>query len=251
MGDQDLPAGQRGAALRGIQIVRRLGMDPAAQGDSTVQRADFDVPADDLGGADALVDADRAIDVAVADLLVVRFFGTETGVLGALIAWTIAGTGMLMLAFVFQNLALRKPDLDSGVFIYAKAGFGDYAGFNPAIGFWASTVPGNAFYWVFITGTLGASLDGFGDGGGEAWVHSCAPRTPWSLVAGTGVHGLSADLDMLGAAFGLWLDQHHPGARSWTLALLAAGLAVGCLNAWRWVAKEEAAMRQEQEDDGE
>jgi methionine synthase II (cobalamin-independent) len=34
--------------------------------------------------------------------------------------------------------------------------------------------------------------------GGEAWVHSCAPRTPWSLVAGTGVSGLSADLDMLG-----------------------------------------------------
>ena len=36
------------------------------------------------------------------------------------------------------------------------------------------------------------------DAGGEAWLHSCAPRTPWSLVAGTGVAGLSADLDMLG-----------------------------------------------------
>lgn len=36
------------------------------------------------------------------------------------------------------------------------------------------------------------------DAGAEAWVHSCAPQTPWSLVAGTGVAGLSADLDMLG-----------------------------------------------------
>ncbi|MFC7361404.1 methionine synthase [Nocardioides astragali] len=36
------------------------------------------------------------------------------------------------------------------------------------------------------------------DAGGEAWVHSCAPQTPWSLVAGTGVAGISADLDMLG-----------------------------------------------------
>ena len=35
--------------------------------------------------------------------------------------------------------------------------------------------------------------------GAEAWVHSCAPQTPWSLVAGTGVAGLSADLDMLDA----------------------------------------------------
>ncbi len=38
------------------------------------------------------------------------------------------------------------------------------------------------------------------DAGGEAWVHACAPQTPWSLVAGTGVEGLSADLDMLGPA---------------------------------------------------
>jgi arginine:ornithine antiporter / lysine permease len=91
-------------------------------------------------------------------------FGVATGILGSLIAWAIAGTGMLMLAFVFQNLALRKPDLDSGVFIYTKAGFGDYAGFNSAIGFWASTVAGNAFYWVFITATLGAFFDSFGDG---------------------------------------------------------------------------------------
>ncbi len=35
------------------------------------------------------------------------------------------------------------------------------------------------------------------DAGAEAWVHACAPQTPWSLVAGTGVTGLSADLDML------------------------------------------------------
>ncbi len=91
-------------------------------------------------------------------------FGVATGVLGALIAWTIAGIGMLMLAFVFQNLAIRKPDLDSGVFICAKAGFGDYAGFNSAIGFWASSVAGNTFYWVFISATLGAFFDSFGDG---------------------------------------------------------------------------------------
>ena len=94
-------------------------------------------------------------------------FGVATGVLGSLIAWAIAGAGMLMLAFVFQNLAIRKPELDSGVFIYAKEGFGDYAGFNSAIGFWASAVCGNAFYWVFISATLGGLTDrlgGFGDG---------------------------------------------------------------------------------------
>lgn len=54
---------------------------------------------------------------------------------------------------------------------------------------------------------------------------------------------------LLGAALGLWLDRHHPGGRSWTLALLVAGLAIGCMNAWHWVAKEERAMGEEREDD--
>ena len=53
-------------------------------------------------------------------------FGRATGVLGALIAWGIAGAGMLMLAFVFQTLAQRKPELDTGIYAYAKEGFGDY-----------------------------------------------------------------------------------------------------------------------------
>src|SRR5699024_4993926 len=91
-------------------------------------------------------------------------FGVATGILGSLSAWAVAGVGMLMLAFVFQALAIRKPDLDSGVFIYAKAGFGDYAGFNSAIGFWASTIAGNTFYWVFIGATLGTFFPAFGDG---------------------------------------------------------------------------------------
>jgi ATP synthase protein I len=52
---------------------------------------------------------------------------------------------------------------------------------------------------------------------------------------------------LLGAGLGLWLDGHHPGGRSWTLALLVAGLAIGCLNAWHWVSKEEKAMKDEPE----
>ena len=63
----------------------------------------------------------------------------------------------------------------------------------------------------------------------------------WSVVVPT----------LLGAELGLWLDKHHSGGHSWTLALLVAGLAIGCLNAWHWVAKEEKAIRQEEEDDDE
>lgn len=96
--------------------------------------------------------------------LLPRRFGTETGVLGAVIAWTIAGAGMLMLAFVFQRLATRKPDLDAGIFAYAKAGFGDYVGFNSAFGFWASACAGNTSYWVVIMTTTSALFPALGAG---------------------------------------------------------------------------------------
>lgn len=93
-----------------------------------------------------------------------RRFAQETGVLGALIAWTIAGAGMLMLAFVFQTLAVRKPDLDAGVYAYAKAGFGEYLGFFSAFGYWASACVGNVTYWVLIMSTAGALVPALGDG---------------------------------------------------------------------------------------
>ncbi|MEA5002814.1 MAG: basic amino acid/polyamine antiporter [Christensenella sp.] len=91
-------------------------------------------------------------------------FSNATGVYGSLIAWLIAGAGMLMLAFVFQALAVRKPKLDAGVFSYARAGFGDYVGFTSAIGFWASACAGNVTYLVLIKSTLGSVFPIFGDG---------------------------------------------------------------------------------------
>ena len=93
-----------------------------------------------------------------------RTFGAATGPFGALIAWLIAGTGMYMLVRVFQALAERKPDLDAGVYSYAKAGFGDYPGFLSAFGYWIGSCIGNVTYWVLIKSTLGAFFPVFGDG---------------------------------------------------------------------------------------
>jgi arginine:ornithine antiporter / lysine permease len=91
-------------------------------------------------------------------------FAQVTGVAGALIAWAVAGAGMLMLAFVFQTLAVRKPHLDAGVYAYAKAGFGQYLGFFSAFGYWASACVGNVTYWVLIMSTVGAVAPALGDG---------------------------------------------------------------------------------------
>jgi ATP synthase protein I len=74
----------------------------------------------------------------------------------------------------------------------------------------------------------------------------------WFGLGMMGIVGWSVAIPtLLGAALGLWLDRHYPGGRSWTLVLLVAGLTIGCLNAWHWVAREDKAMRDEQEDKDE
>jgi ATP synthase protein I len=74
----------------------------------------------------------------------------------------------------------------------------------------------------------------------------------WFGLGMMGLIGWSVAIPtLLGAALGLWLDRRFPGGRSWTLALLVAGLTIGCLNAWFWVSKEDKAMRDEPEDDDE
>jgi arginine:ornithine antiporter/lysine permease len=82
----------------------------------------------------------------------------------ALIGWAITGVGMLALALVYQELANRKPTLDAGPYAYAKAGFGDFVGFNSAWGYWLSAWIGNVSYAVLIFGALGYFYPVFGEG---------------------------------------------------------------------------------------
>ena len=81
-----------------------------------------------------------------------------------IIGWIITGVGMLMLAFVYQSLAVRKPELNAGPYAYAKAGFGNFVGFNSAWGYWLSAFLGNVAYAVAIFSALSYFFPIFGDG---------------------------------------------------------------------------------------
>ena len=81
-----------------------------------------------------------------------------------IIGWLITGIGMLMLAFVYQNLAVRKPALNSGPYAYARAGFGPYIGFQSAWGYWISAWLGNVSYAVAIFGSVAFFFPIFGKG---------------------------------------------------------------------------------------
>lgn len=81
-----------------------------------------------------------------------------------MIGWIITGVGMLMLALVFQSLAVRKPELNAGPYAYARAGFGSFVGFNSAWGYWISAFLGNVAYAVAIFSALSYFAPAFGEG---------------------------------------------------------------------------------------
>lgn len=72
-------------------------------------------------------------------------------------------------------------------------------------------------------------------------------HTVWSGLGMMGMIGWSVAVPtLLGAALGIWIDKHYPGGHSWTLALLAIGLGLGCFNAWHWIAKEDKEINLEE-----
>ncbi|WP_409305686.1 amino acid permease [Peribacillus sp. SCS-155] len=81
---------------------------------------------------------------------------------GVLAAWGITGFGVLMLALVFGNLAIRKPELTGGPQIYAKELFrpGSIAsllsGFMSSWGYWIGNFAGNVAIITTFAGYLSA-----------------------------------------------------------------------------------------------
>jgi arginine:ornithine antiporter / lysine permease len=88
--------------------------------------------------------------------------GAGTGAI--MLGWAVTGLGMLVLALTYQMLALRKPDLDNGIYAYARALAGEYVGFNAAWGYWVSAWIGNVGYLVAAFGALGYFYPAFGEG---------------------------------------------------------------------------------------
>jgi ATP synthase protein I len=60
-----------------------------------------------------------------------------------------------------------------------------------------------------------------------------------SSIAILGVVGWSITVPtVVGVVIGVWIDQRWPSRFHWTLMLLFAGLAIGCINAWLRIEKE-------------
>lgn len=78
----------------------------------------------------------------------------KAGLIAVIISWIITVIGMLSLGFALSYLTIKKPEIQSGVYGYAKYGFNDYIGFNSAWGYWLNALLGNASYVIYIFATL-------------------------------------------------------------------------------------------------
>jgi len=68
-----------------------------------------------------------------------------------LVAWLFTATGYLFVALVYARLGTRYPRT-GGPYVFARAAFGDFAGFITVWSYWVSTVVGNA---AIVTGAVG------------------------------------------------------------------------------------------------
>ena len=84
--------------------------------------------------------------------------------LGTLIGWGITFVGMLGLVGCFLRLTIVKPELTSGIYSYARAGFGEYIGFNSAWGYWLSAILAYVTFSTGFLGSLSELLPFLGDG---------------------------------------------------------------------------------------
>lgn len=84
--------------------------------------------------------------------------------LATLIGWLICGVGMMGLTLCFFKLSVVRTDLTSGIYSYAKEGFGEYVGFNSAWGYWMSALLAQLSFITLLFASLGSFFDVFGDG---------------------------------------------------------------------------------------
>lgn len=72
--------------------------------------------------------------------------------LAVLVGWGISGIGMFFLCMCFFRLSVVKPRLTSGIYSYAREGFGEYIGFSSGWGYWMSALLAQvSFITLFFT----------------------------------------------------------------------------------------------------
>jgi len=71
-------------------------------------------------------------------------------VMAVIAAWVISGIGIWFLASTFRILSEVRPDATTGIYAYARMGFGKFTGFQIAWSYWLCNIFGNVAYAVLL-----------------------------------------------------------------------------------------------------
>lgn len=108
-----------------------------------------------------------------------------------LIAWGITGIGMLFLVLCFKTLSQKRPDLSTGIYAYAREGFGNYIGFNAAWGYWVSAAVGNVAFAIMLNDALAKYFPVLKDHGWQTAVFGIALIWAYNFIVHNGLKGAS------------------------------------------------------------
>lgn len=76
-------------------------------------------------------------------------------------------------------------------------------------------------------------------------------KKTWFGLGMMGLVGWSVAVPtLIGIFLGIWIDSTGSRRFSWTLMLLIGGIALGCINVWYWLRKEEHDLAEDEKQKG-
>ncbi len=98
-----------------------------------------------------------------------------------IIAWIITGIGIFFIANTFRILSDACPDATTGIYAYARQGFGRFAGFQMAWAYWLCNIFGNVGYAVLLMDALNYFFPGAFTGGNNFWSILGGSAVIWTM----------------------------------------------------------------------
>lgn len=172
----------------------------------------------------------------------------------SILGWLVSAGGALVLARIFSRLSNMVPRATGGPYAFARAGFGDFAGFLVAWGYWNSIAIANAALAITFVGAIGVLFPVFQESSGAAlglslsaiwfltWVSSRGIRSSGKMQV---VTTLLKILPLLVLILGGWLyfrwDHFVPFNASGMPSLKAVAIT-GSLTLYAFLGLESATI---------
>lgn len=172
----------------------------------------------------------------------------------SILGWLVSACGALVLARVFGRLSTMVSNAAGGPYAFARAGFGDFAGFLVAWGYWISIAIANAAIAITFVGSVGILIPVFQESSGAAlalslasiwlltWVNSRGVRSSGKMQVVTTALKL---LPMLALILGGWFYMdwsHFTPFNTSGLPSLEAIAVTGSLTLYAFLGLESATV---------